>query len=155
MNSVQGPINNFMGGMPGMASLVSQAKDLGLAAANIEALFAPMLSGGFNAVMGPIMSVANSISAVVETGLAQGAAAISGVIGGITAGLNGVISTAITAAGDMINQMTNAVTGAVAKLVNLVGASALSMICKEATELNSFIDKIASPALKSILPAAK
>ena len=153
MSSISGVISQvttFMAGMPNMASLISQTKAMGLAgAASIEGIFAPMLSGGFNTALAPLMSAVNSISSLVS----QGAAAISGAIDSVMSSVNAAISSAMSAVTDMVSQMTNAAMSAVSGLINMVGATALSVVCAGAHELNSFIDKVATPALKAALPA--
>jgi len=53
----------------------------------------------------------------------------------------------------LIGSVTGAIQQAMSSLTHLVNAAAMSVVCAAAKELNGFMDKIASPALKAALPA--
>jgi hypothetical protein len=48
--------------------------------------------------------------------------------------------------------ITNAINAALQNVMHMASAAALSIVCKGASELNSFINSIASPALQAALP---
>jgi len=57
------------------------------------------------------------------------------------------------AANQMIGQITGAISSALGNLAHMANAAALSVMCTAASEFNSFIDSVGSPALKAALPA--
>ena len=101
-------------------------------------------------------AVSGAIGAAVATATSAMNAAVStmgAAVAAVTAPFNSAVASVMDSANAIIGGITGAISSALGNLTHMANAAAMAVMCKAASEFNSFIDSVASPALKAALPA--
>ena len=157
MSAISDQIGSIVNNMPSLASMISSMGGLGSSLglpplASLNSIFGPIIDGTLNTILGPVQMAMAEIESALGTAMSIGIEAIAGVISGLTSALSSAVATVtgpITAA---IGGIMNQISAALGNVMHMASAAALSVVCAGASELNSFVDSIASPALKEALP---
>jgi len=128
--------------------------------ANMQSAVSGTISQAMNSMekaIGSVTGVAGSaIGAAVATATSAMNAAVSSVssaVSAVTAPFNNAVASVMDSANQIIGSMTSAISSALGNLTHMANAAAMAVMCKAASEFNSFIDSVASPSLKAALPA--
>lgn len=157
MSGISDQIGAIVNNMPSLASMISSMGGIGSSLglpplASLNSIFGPIIDGTLNTILAPVQMAMAAIETALGAAMSLGIEAIAGALGGLTSALTdavGVVTGPITAA---IGGIMNQIAAALQNVMHMASAAALSVVCSGASELNSFIDSIASPALKEARP---
>jgi len=151
--ALQAQVAGIVADMPSMASLIASAGNVHVALGlpplpSLNSIFAPIVGGGINMIMAGASAAMINIQATV----AMGAEAVAAAASSLATAFTSAVAAAVAPVTAAVAGITSAVTGALATLTHLASAAALSIVCAGVSELNSFVNSIASPALQAALP---
>lgn len=157
MQAFYDQISHIVNNMPSLASMISSmgslATSLGMAAgASLNSIFGPIIDGTLNTILSPVLTAMNGITSTIQTAISAGVATIETALSGLTSALNSAVSAVTGAVSAAIAGITGAINAALQNVMHMASAAALSIVCKGASELNSFVNSITSPQLQAALP---
>lgn len=157
MQAIHDQISNIVNNMPSLASMISSMGSIGAGIGlppipSLTSIFGPIIDGTLNTILSPVLTAMNAITSTLQTAVNAGISTIQNALSGLTTALNNAVSSVTGAITQAIAGITNAINAALQNVMHMASAAALSIVCKGASELNSFINSIASPALQAALP---
>jgi len=108
-----------------------------------------------SAIGGTASLIGTAIDSAISTATTAVNAAtsvLSSTVNAVTSVFDSAVNAAMSTVNALMSSMTSAIQSAMSSLTHLVNAAALHVMCAGATQFNGFMNSIASPALKAVMP---
>jgi hypothetical protein len=152
-------IGDLVDHMPSVGAMVSAMgpiqDSLSMSLPDATNIYGPLIDGTLNGVLAPTLTAMNNITGAVTGALTAGVESLTGLVGGLTSGFTSALSAALPSVNSIISGITGKISSIMTSLGNLSNASAIlgAMVCGEGGAFSAFMNTVASPALKALLPA--
>lgn len=160
MVDLQEAIGGISTGVANGAGIISSLGNIATSLAlpafpSLDTVFGDIAGGSINTAIADSTTAVNNIVAAIQLAEVSGIGAIAGELVALTSALTTALPLDLTAVGVIADTLTGAINSAVANLANSVssaGAILEGLLCPELGSFSTFINSIATPALKAVLP---